>query len=112
MEAIYGGLWEKEKVLVDKRVVRVEYEDEKPVVFCADGEKFKGDIIVGSDGVRSIIRNEMWRLSELRCPGEIPASERTCPYLFPVISESKADNPRSDLRISRSVRPQQSHRRF
>ncbi|KAL2849403.1 hypothetical protein BJX68DRAFT_267254 [Aspergillus pseudodeflectus] len=59
----------KECVITGKRVVRVEHEvdQDKPVtVVCADGSRYEGDVVVGADGVRSKIREEMWGAVEKR----------------------------------------------
>lgn len=76
--ALLNKLWKKENVLFDKRVKRVEYQDSRPVVHCTDGSVYGGDIVVGADGVHSVVRNEMWRLSELEKPGSISAADRKC----------------------------------
>ncbi|KAL3450548.1 hypothetical protein BJX65DRAFT_305383 [Aspergillus insuetus] len=57
----------KECVITGKRVVSVQHEVDqlKPVTLvCADGSRYSGDIVVGADGVRSRIREEMWRAVE------------------------------------------------
>ncbi|KAE9368350.1 FAD/NAD(P)-binding domain-containing protein [Stipitochalara longipes BDJ] len=64
LEALLDKIWDREKVLVNKRIESICYESEKGVVTCQDGTKYYGDIIVGCDGVNSMVRKEMWRISD------------------------------------------------
>ncbi|KAK1142482.1 hypothetical protein N8T08_007844 [Aspergillus melleus] len=52
------------KVHLNKKVTRVEHLPIKVRVHCADDTVFEGDIAVGADGVRSKVRQEMWRYME------------------------------------------------
>lgn len=45
-------------------------------VVTEDGSVFRGDLIVGADGVHSRIRSEMWRLADELYPGMITPQER------------------------------------
>ena len=78
--ALYGRISEKEKVLLDKQVKGIRYEDPKTVVTCTDGTTYYGDVVVGADGVHSVVRNEMWRLSEMEKPGSVSKTDKTCEY--------------------------------
>jgi 2-polyprenyl-6-methoxyphenol hydroxylase-like FAD-dependent oxidoreductase len=69
---------DKDKVQVNKRVRNIEYHNSKPTVTCEDGSKYTGEIVVGCDGVHSVVRKEMWRLTDLEEPGKIPASDKDC----------------------------------
>ncbi|KAM0598593.1 hypothetical protein ACHAP1_002353 [Verticillium nonalfalfae] len=46
------------------------------VVHCQDGTIVAGDVLVGCDGVNSLVRREMWRLSEQDKPQATPESVR------------------------------------
>lgn len=48
------------RVHTNKKVTHVKHLPEKVQVHCADQSVFEGDIVVGADGVRSTIRQEMW----------------------------------------------------
>jgi 2-polyprenyl-6-methoxyphenol hydroxylase-like FAD-dependent oxidoreductase len=67
---------EKEKVLLNKRIVKADHHDDGVTITCTDGSSYDGDILVGADGVFSIVRQEMWRASEAASPGTIPDGEK------------------------------------
>ncbi|KNG91099.1 hypothetical protein ANOM_000766 [Aspergillus nomiae NRRL 13137] len=65
LRILYSRLGEHQcRVHINKKVVRVENLPNKAVVHCKDGSTFEGDLVVGADGVRSIVREEMWRYME------------------------------------------------
>lgn len=41
---------------VNKRVVHVDADGERPTVGCADGSTYAGQAVVGADGLRSVVR--------------------------------------------------------
>lgn len=57
MEVLYSSLPDREsRVLPNKKVMTVEQDDPSVTVTCADGSVFKGDVLVGCDGVHSVVR--------------------------------------------------------
>jgi 2-polyprenyl-6-methoxyphenol hydroxylase-like FAD-dependent oxidoreductase len=57
MEALYSRLPDGERrVLANKKVTSVEQDDSSVTVTCADGSTFRGDVLVGCDGVHSAVR--------------------------------------------------------
>jgi FAD dependent monooxygenase len=72
LQTLYHHLWNKEKVLLNKRAQHVEHSRDCVKGICKDGTQYVGHIVVGSDGVNSVIRKEMWHLSDLEKPGRIP----------------------------------------
>ncbi|KAJ5923722.1 hypothetical protein N7454_008967 [Penicillium verhagenii] len=52
------------RVHTSKKVVKVEHLPAKALVHCDDGSVFEGDIVVGADGVRSTVREQMWQHME------------------------------------------------
>ncbi|KAJ5263249.1 Monooxygenase FAD-binding [Penicillium angulare] len=52
---------QKDKVLTGKRVTSIEHHSSDVLVRCADGSSFRGDIVVGADGIRSEVREQMWK---------------------------------------------------
>ena len=70
----------QDRVLVNKKVTKVEHLPEKVVVHCADNSIFEGDVVVGADGVRSSVREQMWDYMESRGLREEVLKERTCTF--------------------------------
>ncbi|PKX95412.1 FAD-dependent oxidoreductase [Aspergillus novofumigatus IBT 16806] len=75
-----GG--EGSQVLCDKEVVRVEFVKDKGdyreavSIRTKDGRLYKGDLVVGCDGVHSIVRREMWRISAEEGEGIEPGEKK------------------------------------
>ncbi|KAJ6010818.1 hypothetical protein N7451_002230 [Penicillium sp. IBT 35674x] len=65
LEILYNRLGEnQDRVHTSRKVVKVEHLPTKVLVHCADQSVVEGDIVVGADGVRSTVRQEMWRHME------------------------------------------------
>ena len=77
LDALLGKIWDQEKILLNKRVGNIGYEEGKVVVTCKDGSKYYGDLVVGCDGVNSVVRDEMWRISDLE-KGKETKEDRDC----------------------------------
>lgn len=83
LQVLWDNLRFKDRVLVNQRVAHVSLDPEAVHVETANGQVFTGDILIGADGVRSKVRNEMWRLADDLSPGYIPDSERAGSISFP-----------------------------
>jgi 2-polyprenyl-6-methoxyphenol hydroxylase-like FAD-dependent oxidoreductase len=68
LEVFYNGIKSKSKILLNKNITSVEQFDNGVTVKCDDGTSYQGDILAGADGVRSKVRQEMWRLASSRFP--------------------------------------------
>ena len=77
LQAMASCIFHPEKIHLRKRVIQVDHMDERVIVHCSDGSQYEGDIIVGADGVHSLIRQEMWRASEAVQPGFVSEKEKT-----------------------------------
>ncbi|KAL4797993.1 FAD/NAD(P)-binding domain-containing protein [Aspergillus venezuelensis] len=65
LEVLYKHLGQDQKrVLTDKKVVKVDHRPDGVKVHCTDQSVFEGDLVVGADGVRSIVRQHMWEYME------------------------------------------------
>ncbi|RYP28807.1 hypothetical protein DL767_007025 [Monosporascus sp. MG133] len=69
LDILYSHIREKTKVIPGARIVSVSEDHQGVHVTTSDGRQFTGDILVGADGVRSFVRQEMWRLARLTVPG-------------------------------------------
>ncbi|KAE9370063.1 FAD/NAD(P)-binding domain-containing protein [Stipitochalara longipes BDJ] len=76
LQTLFKHIKDKDKVFVNKRVRKITYENSKPIVACEDGSTYSGDIVVGCDGVHSVVRKEMWRITDKEEPGKIPSSDK------------------------------------
>jgi 2-polyprenyl-6-methoxyphenol hydroxylase-like FAD-dependent oxidoreductase len=77
LKVLYDNIKDKTKVLTSKGVQNVELVDNGVIVKTSDGSSYKGDILVGADGIHSTVRGEMWRIANELSPGWIPSSERS-----------------------------------
>ncbi|TQV89967.1 FAD binding domain-containing protein [Cordyceps javanica] len=63
LNVLLGNLKDKSKILVEKRVHEIVETDSGVEVLTKDGEVYFGDIVIGADGVHSIVRKEMRRMA-------------------------------------------------
>lgn len=59
LEVLYDGLRESTNVLGGKRVTGIYHKESGVAVHTAGGGVYKGDLVVGADGVKSIARLDM-----------------------------------------------------
>jgi len=64
LATLYENLKNKDNVIAGARVQTVNYLQGGVEVATTAGQTFKGDLLVGADGVYSAVRQEMWRLAE------------------------------------------------
>ncbi|KAJ5493653.1 Monooxygenase FAD-binding, partial [Penicillium fimorum] len=76
LEVLYQSYPDKSKILVNKRVLEAQLSSDKVSALTDDGQIYAGDLMVGTDGVHSRIRSEMWRLADQLQPGLITEKER------------------------------------
>lgn len=76
LQILYQSVPNKDKILVSKRVSRVDCRQDGVVVQCKDGTSYEGSVVVGADGVHSMVRQEMWRHMELESPGAVTEEEK------------------------------------
>ena len=74
-EILYKRIGNKANVLVNKRVAEVITAASEVKVRTTDGSIYSGDILVGGDGIRSPLRQEMWRLGSHLSPGYFEVDE-------------------------------------
>ncbi|KAL4881328.1 hypothetical protein BJY04DRAFT_227936 [Aspergillus karnatakaensis] len=78
LEILYQSLPDSSRILVGKSVVSVDQErgGNGVSVQTQDGSTYNGNLVVGADGVHSLVRREMWRHAEAESPGLITAEEK------------------------------------
>ncbi|KAK1710565.1 hypothetical protein CaCOL14_004516 [Colletotrichum acutatum] len=77
LQVLYDNLKNKDKVIPEKRVEKVELLEEGVHVHTKDGSVYEGDIVVGADGIHSTVREEMWRIGHDERPGYFPLDEHS-----------------------------------
>ncbi|KAJ4411603.1 hypothetical protein N0V91_001388 [Didymella pomorum] len=77
IQILYNSLRDQSKVLTKKGVTRVEQTTGGVLVTTDDGRIFRGDVLVGADGIHSTVRREMWRLADQDNTGFFPMDERS-----------------------------------
>lgn len=83
LEILYGHVQHKDRVLLNKRVAKVDLVGGGVKVTTSDGSSYDGALLIGADGIYSQVREEMFRLGDQLQPGAFPpdASEKaTCYY--------------------------------
>ena len=81
LQVLYDNIRDKSKIITKSRVHRVELTEDEVLVRTTDRTLYRGDILVGADGIHSAIRTEMWRLANKMSPGWIPSDEHQCKLL-------------------------------
>ncbi|KAK7757299.1 hypothetical protein SLS62_000849 [Diatrype stigma] len=76
LQILYEHLPDQSKVYQRARVEGVTEENSKVHVRLADGKTFTGDLVVGADGVHSMMREIMWEKANSAVPGMIPSQEK------------------------------------
>jgi Flavin containing amine oxidoreductase len=62
--SLYEQLEDKSRILLEKKVVDIKHGKDGVAVRCQDGSEFRGDLVIGADGIHSRTRVEMQRLAE------------------------------------------------
>lgn len=75
IQVLYEHIKDKSRVLTSKRVVSVQQSDAGVEVKTQDGATFKGDILIGADGIHSTVRQNMWDAAAKLEPGWFSPSE-------------------------------------
>ncbi|KAF3040702.1 hypothetical protein E8E12_005945 [Didymella heteroderae] len=94
LRIMYENLNDKSKVKLQKRILKVDHSEGGVVVTCNDGTKVSGDILIGCDGVHSVVRDEMWRLAHLQEQSSFDPSDQNVLFaeyqcLFGISSQTK-----------------------
>lgn len=77
MRVLDEHLLDREKVVLNTAIRKIEQSSEGVVAHCENGDTIEGDIAVGADGVWSLARREMWRHAEEAGDGKLFANDKT-----------------------------------
>nr|AGN73056.1 FAD dependent monooxygenase [Epichloe funkii] len=87
LQILYDKLKSKDCVFTNKRVVSIASGQDKVTAKTSDGAKYLADIVIGADGVHSIVRSEIWRhlkensqISVLEAPNASIKHDYSCIY--------------------------------
>ncbi|XEU99341.1 hypothetical protein FSHL1_004628 [Fusarium sambucinum] len=75
LEILYNNLKSKDSIHPGQAVKSVSEVDKGIEVITDKGKVFKGDVLVGADGIYSTVRKEMWRIGNEASPGYFPDDE-------------------------------------
>ncbi|CCT63537.1 uncharacterized protein FFB20_03024 [Fusarium fujikuroi] len=75
LQVLYEKLESKDSVYTGEAVRSVVELEDGIKVITAKGKEFKGDILVGADGIFGTVRREMWRIANKASPGYFPDNE-------------------------------------
>lgn len=78
MQGIFDNLQDKSKVHTNCRVVHINCDSDGVAVETNDGSVHYGDIVVGADGIHSVVRQEMQSLAAESIPAEDLFPEKDC----------------------------------
>jgi 2-polyprenyl-6-methoxyphenol hydroxylase-like FAD-dependent oxidoreductase len=81
LQALYMVLKDKSKILMGKKVQKVDQHQGGITVHCQDGTTYQGDIVAGAEGCHSTVRREMWRLGNAAKPNTFTDKEMKCEQL-------------------------------
>jgi 2-polyprenyl-6-methoxyphenol hydroxylase-like FAD-dependent oxidoreductase len=76
LRVLYENVKDKSKIRLEKKITKVDHNNEEVIVLCEDGTAVSGDILVGCDGVHSKVRQELWRVSDYQEPGAFDQKDR------------------------------------
>ncbi|KAK4239014.1 hypothetical protein C8A03DRAFT_14582 [Achaetomium macrosporum] len=82
LRVLHENLKDRSKILVNKDIIDIRHDADGVSAVCGDGSSFRGDILVGADGVYSKTRTKIWELAEPANPALIKAEKDSmiCEY--------------------------------
>ncbi|KAF7585902.1 hypothetical protein BBP40_009884 [Aspergillus hancockii] len=76
LEILHTSYPKASNIRTKRRVTHIRRTDSHVEVLTELGEKYVGDLVVGADGVHSVVRSEMWRLADSLEPGLVSSGEK------------------------------------
>jgi FAD dependent monooxygenase len=78
LSILYSKLRHKDRVHTGQEVLSLDHWGPLAVARTAGGKAYSGHLVVGADGVHSLVRSEIWRHVDRNAPGAITDSEKSC----------------------------------
>ena len=78
LRILYDALPDRSRVRLGIKVMDIYDGVDGVEVRLADGSREKGDLVIGCDGVHSLIRETMWDQGNKSIPGLITVQEKKC----------------------------------
>jgi 2-polyprenyl-6-methoxyphenol hydroxylase-like FAD-dependent oxidoreductase len=78
LQILYDGLPDKSFIRTESIIEDVKQFPDRVEVCLADGTVETGDMVLGCDGVHSLMRSFMWDHATKTSPGLIQVKEKTC----------------------------------
>ncbi|KAK3987578.1 hypothetical protein QBC44DRAFT_399988 [Cladorrhinum sp. PSN332] len=76
LQAVADKIQRKDSIILNRRVKKIEQLSEDGVsVTTTDGSTYTGDLVVGADGIHSVVRAEMLRIASETRPGYFDPKE-------------------------------------
>ena len=75
LQILYDNVRDKSRILLNKKVVKTLTSSTGASVETEDGHMYKGDIVIGADGVHSLVRKQMHQIAAKVSPGHFPEGE-------------------------------------
>ncbi|KAE8335974.1 hypothetical protein BDV24DRAFT_155576 [Aspergillus arachidicola] len=86
IQILYDKIQDKSKVPTSQRVQTVHTSRSHVTITTKEGQSYKGDIVVGADGIHSIVRRQMWEEARKTDPSWIdPSEENALPATYACI---------------------------
>ncbi|KAL4957974.1 hypothetical protein BDW69DRAFT_155076 [Aspergillus filifer] len=76
LDVLFAKFKDKSRIHLGAKVTEVCHTSSEVSVQTADGTTYTGDLVVGADGVHSIVRSEMWRVGNSEPPGFISEKDK------------------------------------
>lgn len=87
LQVLYDNLTDKSKIHTSTEVFKLKDIDGGVVVATKDGPIFRGDIVVGADGVHSRTQQEIWRIADSETPKYNSKKLAECMYCTSILGK-------------------------
>lgn len=74
---MYARIKDKSRIHLQQELFKIEILGDKVRAVTKKGLKYTADLLVGADGVKSMTRQELWRIADSESPGYIPRRDKT-----------------------------------